>query len=175
MNSVAHRASAFIWRWRFPLAGLCFLLSIFATLQLASLSVSNSLDAWYPEDDPELLHYRQFLQTYGNDEVVVAAVTSAAGFASDNGMEIIAGLTDALLDVEGVATVTSLVTVPQSLAEVRGRLLSNDGKTTALVLQMMTGGDFERRRHRSCRTSNMQLTRAACNRGSPDTALSSMA
>ena len=77
----------------------------------------------------------------------MAAVSNDDGFASDAGIELIASLTDELLDIDGVATVTSLVTVPQSLAEARGRLLSDDGRTTALVLQMMTGEEFEIRRH----------------------------
>ncbi len=137
----------FIWRWRFQLAGLCLLLSVLAASQLTSLAVSNSLEIWYPEDDPELLNYRQFQQTYGNDEIVVAAVSSDEGFDSEAGTELIGSLTDDLLDIEGIATVMSLVTVPQSLGEARGRLLSDDGRTTALVLQMMTGEEFEVRRH----------------------------
>ena len=147
MSNAAYKASNFIWRWRFQLTGLCLLLSVGAASQLTSLSVSNSLEIWYPADDPELLNYRQFQQTYGNDEVVVVAISSPDGFSSDDGTELIEALTDDLLDIDGVATVTSLVTVPQSLGEARGRLLSADGKTTALVLQMMTGEAFESRRH----------------------------
>jgi predicted RND superfamily exporter protein len=147
MNNTAHIAADFIWRWRFLLAGLCLLCSALAATQILSLGVSNSLEIWYPEDDPELLNYRQFQQTYGNDEIVVVAVSSDDGFLTDSGMELVGELTDRLLDVDGVATVTSLVTVPQSLSEVRGRLQSADGKTTALVLQMMSGEEFESRRH----------------------------
>ena len=147
MSNAAYKASNFIWRWRFQLTGLCLLLSVLAASQLTSLSVSNSLEIWYPADDPELLNYRQFQQTYGNDEVVIVAISSPDGFASDDGTELIGALTDDLLDIDGVATVTSLVTVPQSLGQARGRLLSADGKTTALVLQMMTGEAFELRRH----------------------------
>lgn len=147
MNKVAHHSALFLWRWRFPLAGFCVLVSVVASLQLASLSVSNSLDDWHPEDDPELLHYRQFQQTYGNDEIVVAAISRDDGFLTDEGIELVATLTDAMLDIDGIASVTSLVTVPQSLAAVRGRLLSDDGRTTALVLQMMVGESFETRRH----------------------------
>jgi predicted RND superfamily exporter protein len=141
------RAAKFIWRWRFPLSALCLGLSLLAASQLTSLAVSNSLEIWYPADDPELLNYRQFQQTYGNDELVVAAVSNNDGFASEAGTELVGSLTDDLLDIDGVATVTSLVTVPQSLGEARGRLLSDDGKTTALVLQMMVGEEFELRRH----------------------------
>ena len=148
MSTVAVKAANFIWRQRFYLAALCLLLSVLAASQLRSLSVSNSLEIWYPEDDPELLNYRQFQQTYGNDEIVVAAISLDEGFATDDATDLIGELTDRLLDVEGVATVTSLVTVPLSLAEARGRLLSQDGKTTALVLQMMSGEQFEVRRHR---------------------------
>jgi len=141
------RAAKFIWRWRFPLSALCLGLSLLAASQLTSLAVSNSLEIWYPADDPELLNYRQFQQTYGHDELVVAAVSNSDGFASEAGTELVGSLTDDLLDIDGVATVTSLVTVPQSLSEARGRLLSDDGKTTALVLQMMVGEEFELRRH----------------------------
>ena len=141
------RAAKFIWRWRFALSALCLGLSLLAASQLTSLAVSNSLEIWYPADDPELLNYRQFQQTYGNDELVVAAVSNIDGFASEAGTELLGSLTDDLLDIDGVATVTSLVTVPQSLGEARGSLLSDDGKTTALVLQMMVGEEFELRRH----------------------------
>jgi predicted RND superfamily exporter protein len=147
MNNTAVIAANLIWRWRFPLAALCLLCSVLAATQIPSLAVSNSLEIWYPEDDPELLNYRQFQQTYGNDEIVVVAVSLDEGFATEAGTELVGELTDRLLDVDGVATVTSLVTVPQSLTEARGRLLSDDGKTTALVLQMMSGEEFESRRH----------------------------
>lgn len=147
MSVASVRASRFIWRWRFLLAALCVLMSLLAASRLTSLGVSNSLEIWYPADDPELLNYRQFQRTYGNDEIVVAAVSSDDGFESEAAIELLGSLTDDLLDIDGVATVTSLVTVPQSLGEARGRLLSADGKTTALVLQMMVGEEFELRRH----------------------------
>jgi predicted RND superfamily exporter protein len=147
MSNAAVNASNFIWRWRFALAALCVLLSVLAASQLKSLAVSNSLEIWYPDDDPALLNYRQFQKIYGNDEIVVAAVTRNEGFASEEGTELVGMLTDDLLDIDGIATVTSLVTVPRSLGEARGRLLSDDEKTTALVLQMMIGEEFEIRRH----------------------------
>ena len=147
MSKTALSAANFIWRWRFPSAGLCLLVSVLAASQLSSLAVSNSLEIWYPQDDPELLNYRRFQENYGSDEIVVAAVRRDDGFATAAGTELVGSLTDDLLDIDGVATVTSIVTVPQSLGAARGRLLSDDGKTTALVLQMMTGEDFESRRH----------------------------
>lgn len=146
MTPLAVRVAEFTWRWRFLLAVMCLAGSALAATQLELLSVSNSLEIWYPEDDPELERYRRFQQTYGNDEIVIAAISREQGFTSGDATELVAVLTDELLDVEGVATVVSIVTVPQSLAQARGRLLSDDGKTTALVVQMMAGERFETRR-----------------------------
>lgn len=148
MSGAGIKACRLIWRWRFPLAALCLAMSVLSSLQVATLSVSNSLEIWYPEDDPALLNYRHFLTTYGNDEIVVAAVSREEGFVSEEGTELVGELTDSLLDVDGVASVVSLATVPQSLAAARERLLSDDGKSTALVLQMMGGEAFESQRHR---------------------------
>ena len=103
MSEAAQKVSRFIWHFRFPLAGLCVLLSLVSATQLTSLAVSNSLEIWYPEDDPELLNYRHFQETYGNDEIVVAAIQSEDTFESDAGLELLATLTDEMLDVEGVA------------------------------------------------------------------------
>jgi predicted RND superfamily exporter protein len=149
MNKVAQSAAEILWRWRILFAVACLIVTAIAASQLMSLSVSNSLEIWYPQDAAELVNYRKFQQKYGNDEIVVVAVSSPpdADFRGDAGIVLIGDITDLLLDIEGVATVTSMVTVPESLAEARGRLLSADGKTTALVVQMMSGDQFEVRRH----------------------------
>jgi len=149
MNKLAQTSAEILWRWRVLFATGCLLVTIFAVMQLASLTVSNSLEIWYPQDAVELVNYRKFQQTYGNDEIVVVAVSSSAGegFAGEAGIELIGEMTDRLLEIEGVATVTSVVTVPESLAEARGRLLSADGETTAIIVQMMSGDEFEVRRH----------------------------
>ena len=73
--------------------------------------------------------------------------TGSLDFDSDDGLERVAELTDRLLDIEGIATVTSLVTVSESLSAARDRLLSVDHRTTALVVQTMLGEAFETRRH----------------------------
>ena len=149
MNKLAQTSAEILWRWRVLFATGCLLVTIFAVTQLASLTVSNSLEIWYPQDAAELVNYRKFQQTYGNDEVVVVAVSSSAGadFNDEAGIELIGEMTDRLLEIAGVATVTSVVTVPESLAEARGRLLSGDGTTTAIIVQMMSGDEFEVRRH----------------------------
>ncbi|MFQ6005370.1 MAG: hypothetical protein ACE5OQ_07685 [Woeseia sp.] len=148
MTSSWRQTAEFIWRWRFPLAVFCIALAALAGSRLGMLTVSNSLEIWYPEDDPELIQYRDFQSQYGNDELVVVAVTSDAGFDHEDGDLLLAELTDGLLDIDGVATVSSRITVPTSLRDARGRLLSDDGRTSVIVVQMMTGPEIEARRHR---------------------------
>ena len=147
MNDLSLRAAQALWRLRFALAGIALVATLIAFQGLASLGVSNSLDVWYPEDDPELLNYQAFQETYGSDEIIVVAVSGAVDFATQEGTDVVAELTDRLLDLDGVATVTSLVTVPESLATARGRLLSADRRTTALVVQTLIGPQIEARRH----------------------------
>jgi len=147
MKRMSHIAAHAVWRYRFLLAGLVMVATMFAVRELASLGVSNSLEIWYPQDDPELLNYREFQRAFGSDEIVVVAVRGDASFESDAGIDLVSELTDRYLDIEGVATVTSLVTVPESLADARGRLLSADGMTSALIVQMQVGADIEQRRH----------------------------
>ena len=149
MNRLAETTAESLWRWRYLFATSCLIVTLFAATKLTSLSVSNSLDIWYPQDAVELVNYRNFQQTYGNDEIVVVAISGTPGtdFYGETGLDLIGEMTDQLLELEGVATVTSMVTVPESLAEARGRLLSADGTTTAIIVQMMSGEAFEVRRH----------------------------
>jgi len=142
------QSASFLWKYRFLLSAFVILVTFIAAQPLATLTVSNSLEIWYPQDDPELISYREFQQAYGSDEVIVVAVSSRDGlvFDTEEGAFVVGDLTDGLLDIEGVATVTSLVTVPDSLSSVRGRLLNPDGQTTALVVQPMVGPEAESRR-----------------------------
>ena len=136
-----------LWKHRFPLLLICIAVTGVAAPQLANLRVSNSMDMWYPQDDPVLLRYQQFQQQFGSDEIVVIAITSNTGFDAAEGLEQVADLTDALYVVAGVANVTSISTVPAALLQARARLLSDDGKMTALLVQMSGGQDLEQRRH----------------------------
>ena len=148
MNLFWRNTAEFIWHWRFLLAAICIAITAVASLQLGALTVSNTLEIWYPEDDPELIQYREFQKQYGNDEVVIAAVTSDEGFDHEDGDQLLEELTDGLFDIDGVASVSSRITVPLSLRDARDRLLSEDGKTTVLIVQMMAGTEIEAQRHR---------------------------
>ena len=148
MKTSSAKFAKYLWTYRFWTAAIVLIVTFVAAQQLVGLSVSNSIEIWYPKDDPELISYRQFQETYGSDEIIVVAVSTRNGsdFRSEEAAYLIGDLTDSLFDIDNVATVTSLVTVPESLASVRGRLLSADGLTTALIVQPMIGPEVEARR-----------------------------
>lgn len=135
------------WRFRYLLLLVAGGVTALALGPLLTLGVSNSLDMWYPGDDPALLQYEEFQKQFGSDEIVVIAISSEEGFDSKQGLAQIAELTDHLFYVDGVASVTSLSTVPESLRDARDRLLSDDGKTSALLVQMTASPELETRRH----------------------------
>jgi len=125
-----------LWRWRIASLAVLLPATLVAAVQLAGLTVSNSMSAWFPEGDSAVTDYAAFRQTWGSDEIVVVAVSGARSFASDAGRDVIGQLTDRVLDIAGVATVTSRVTVPTSLQDAQDRLLSADGRTTVLLVQL---------------------------------------
>lgn len=147
MTGASLFAARLIWKGRWMLLALCIVLTVAALRPLAGLTVSNSLEIWYPDDDPVLEDYRRFLERYGSDELVVVAVSDPGGFRTDAALERISSLTDDLYAVDGVADVVSVTTVPDTMLGLEDRLLSDDARTTALLLRMEGGPGLEAGRH----------------------------
>jgi predicted RND superfamily exporter protein len=64
-----------IRRRRIALLACAFAVAVLGIFA-ARVTVDNSLQAWFVEDDPALLAYRSFLKQFGNDELVVTAIYS---------------------------------------------------------------------------------------------------
>ena len=133
----------FFLRYRVPLFILSLVVWGLSLIALGNLRVANSLDVWYPLGSAELKRYESFKQLFGNDEFVVVAVSGEQAFDSEEGLEIIEAYTERFYDIDGVATITSLLTVPSSMRDVRARLLSDDGRTTVILMQMIGGPEAE--------------------------------
>ena len=142
----ATRAAVRLWHLRKPLFAAAAVLTILAGFQLPGLSASNSLEIWFPKNDPMLERYADFQSRFGNDDVVVVAVTDESRFDGAPGRERAAEITDSLYYVAGVRSVTSISTVPDAMQLARERLLSADGKTAVFVVQLE--GDFDLDTHR---------------------------
>jgi predicted RND superfamily exporter protein len=158
-------------------------LAMFLALALTGLAgwaakdigVDNSVEIWFLEDDPTLVAYHEFQETYGNDEVVVIALSDPETMLDARGYARLREAGDRALAVQGIAEVTSLTTVldvradgfdieiepliPQEVPDHQAlrehvlddpvlvhTLISEDGKTALVLARMEAMGDIDARR-----------------------------
>lgn len=88
-------------------AVVCTALAVVPALQVR---VDTSVQKWFTEGDPALEAYRDFQETYGNDEVVLIGLHRSDGVLTVKGIPLIKSATDRVRSVKGVANVTSLAT-----------------------------------------------------------------
>ncbi len=97
-------------RWLLLFVAMITGLSVFGA---AGVGVDNAVEIWFLDDDPSLIAYNDFLETFGNDEVVVIGVHSKEGtLIEPSGLRRIDAVGDAALGVSGIARVRSIVTEP---------------------------------------------------------------
>lgn len=106
----ARRASAWLIRWRVPLAAVALLLCMAAVERSRHLQFSRSVDAMFDRSDPALVPYRRMARAFGSNEVVLAAYDDPRLFTAD-GIARLRGLTARLENMPGVASATSLATL----------------------------------------------------------------
>jgi len=61
------------------LAGFAVLMVVF----LPRLEFENSLDRWVPPGSPAIAHYKEFLDEFGGDGLLLVALHDPGGFTSD--------------------------------------------------------------------------------------------
>ncbi len=76
----------------------------------AGVGVDNAVDIWFLDDDPTLVAYHDFQDTYGNDELVVLAIHDPEGIIDAEGIELLRELGRRAEAVEGIAEATSIAT-----------------------------------------------------------------
>lgn len=96
---------------RFRLLALMLMLCIPAARGLLEVGVDNAVQVWFVEGDPALARYEAFQRDFGNDEVVVMAVTHPEGVLSKKGLERVRAVSDAAAATPGIAEVRSLTTI----------------------------------------------------------------
>ena len=97
-------------RWMLLLAVL--LLTGIAGVGASRVGVDNAVDIWFVDDDPALVAYRDFLETFGNDEVVVTAVfDETSGMYTEQGLQQIHAVAEAARATDGIGTARSMVDV----------------------------------------------------------------
>jgi predicted RND superfamily exporter protein len=139
------------------------------------VGVDNSVEIWFLEDDPALLAWRDFQDTFGNDEVVAVVFHDPEGILDAEGYATLREAVRRAEEVEGVAAADALVTVraltlgasgPQlaplipeavdDFAQLRARILadplyvdqlvSRDGTSATVLVRMAAMEDIDARR-----------------------------
>ncbi len=100
-----------VWRARWVLLALLAPLLVLAGLSASRVGMDNAVTVWFVEDDPALQTYHTFLETFGNDEVVVLAVRDPDGVIRPEGIARVAAISEAAAAVDGVVQVLSITTV----------------------------------------------------------------
>lgn len=89
------------------------LLAVLAVTALAgwaasSVGVDNAVEVWFLDSDPALVEYQAFQDLFGNDEVVVMAVSTEGGALSGRGLAALQDIDRRASAVPGIAEVQSV-------------------------------------------------------------------
>ena len=104
------------------------LLVVLAAVFALRFELDASGESLVLENDTSLNYYRQISQRYASDDFVLITYTPEKDLLADETLAVITSIKNALLDIENVAVVTSILDVPiiyqsgQSLSEISGDL-----------------------------------------------------
>ena len=113
----------FLVQRRIVVVSVALVLTIVLGVFASRLSIDNSIEAWFVEDDPALVSYQTFLEEFGNDEVVVIAIHGSDDVFAPDRLERLARLSSALEEIGGVARVHSLANTGVLVAGAEPRLV----------------------------------------------------
>lgn len=144
-----HRTLERLWHKRQVVLAGVLLVGLGLGAFAAGLKVDNSLEVWFPSDDPSLVSYRGFLDTFGNDEVIVTALHQEGAGLTSARLERLERVGDAIAGVEGVARVRSLAThvAADTIVDVAPVATAADASAArvAKAQRVLDGGGLARR------------------------------
>lgn len=130
MSSWSRRIAEALYTYRRCLLVFALLLAGGAVGPVLNLSTNNTLRRYVVEDDPARTAYRQFQDTYGNDETVLVGLRRPEGIFTSEGLSQLRTATERVRRIDGVAGARSLTTqfrVQQTIAGPRLRPLLPPG------------------------------------------------
>lgn len=145
--SSGQKVTYWIYKHQNALVSILLLIALVSFYKLTQLGIDNSMDIWFLEEDPAYVEYQRFLNTFENHEMMILAVEDERGFFNE---EARIRLTDLVLDLQeinGIERASSFLdfisgNTTLNRAEIldhpmiKGRMLSADGKTTAIYLEL---------------------------------------
>ena len=74
-----------------------------------ALQPENEVSIWFKPDDPALINYLEFNETFGNDRIILACTCSEDGIFTREVIEEVQAATQGLHEIQGVKRVTSFL------------------------------------------------------------------
>ncbi|WP_111641083.1 efflux RND transporter permease subunit [Marinimicrobium alkaliphilum] len=106
------------------------LLTLVAALGLPNFKLDASADSLTLESDQDLDYFREINQRYQSGDFLVVTYTPHTDMFSDESLETLAALREELADVDGVASINSLLDVPLLYSPMRPMAEQQDGVRT---------------------------------------------
>ena len=97
-------------------------LTAFLSFSLRRLKIDNSLQVWFPKDDPSYRGYTDFLHSFGSDEVVVTLITDCIPINDPVRLRKTDTLCRRIQAIPGVERTLCITNIP--LMRVKDRLIS---------------------------------------------------
>jgi len=116
----SRRVAIWLFERRWVALGGALLLTALAVVPALQVGVDTAVQNWFTKGDPALKAYREFQDTYGNDEVVLIGVHRSEGIFTSEGIALLQTATERVRAIDGVASVTSLTTQPRVQRSVTG-------------------------------------------------------
>ena len=114
--------------------------------QLPQIRIDNAIDVWLDHQSADYKEYVNFQKEYGNDEWVMVAF-SVEGLPENKAKEQIRSVGDDLQKIDPAISVVSVVNAdPMTIEALGGLLMSADGKTAGIFLNLSGLGKIENRR-----------------------------
>ena len=104
--------TAFVFRYPRLVIGLVLLAAALLATQIPKVSVDASAETLLLENDKDLAYTRLVTQRYRSPDFLVITYTPKSDLLSPETRESIRTLSDALLNIQGVSSVTSILNVP---------------------------------------------------------------
>jgi predicted RND superfamily exporter protein len=99
----------FFQKYRWLWLGLLILSGgIFSPFLPQALQITNAIESWFVKDDPLLLTYQDFQQSFGSDEVITVIIHDTAGVINRKTLLALQKSIDEIRAIEGVEEVYSL-------------------------------------------------------------------
>ncbi|ETR68919.1 MAG: Patched family protein [Candidatus Magnetoglobus multicellularis str. Araruama] len=92
----------------FGLTGIALFLCLFLT----NITIDNSLEVWFLQDDPVLLNYNEFKDIYGNDEVIIAWVNPKGSIYEKKFVSVIYSICQKMEEYSLINRIVSITKAP---------------------------------------------------------------